>query len=197
MAPISFKTNLMNYRNLLLFMIAVGMLTGCAGPKVLDASPEHGPVARMRVLTTGAFVYLHPNTSCYTLYDKAAIPAYSGGKDYGLFDGLAQLSENRKVGMPVTDDITWAYNEFIVQANQPMTIYATYVASGEVGGQWRYSSCGPFTGSFSPEPGKDYDAGLMLEGGRCYLRVRELVTDDLTGKVKPIEMTIGSASQCK
>ena len=187
----------MNYRNLLLFMIAVGMLAGCAGPKVLDASPEHGPVARMRVLTTGAFVYLHPNTSCYTLYDKAAIPAYSGGKDYGLFDGLAQLSENRKVGMPVTDDITWAYNEFIVQANQPMTIYSTYVANGEVGGQWRHTSCGPITGSFSPEPGKDYDAGLILEEGRCYLRVRELVSDDLTSTVKPTEMAIEPASQCK
>lgn len=178
-------------------MMAIGMLTGCAGPKILDASPENGPVARMRVLVTGASVYLHPNKSCYTLYDKTAIPAHSGGKDYGLFDGLAQLSKNRKVGMPVTDDITWAYNEFIVRANQPITIFSSYVSTGEVGGQWRYSSCGPFTGSFSPEPGKDYDAGLMLEGGRCYLRVRELVTDNLTGKVKPIGMTIGPASQCK
>lgn len=185
----------MHFRNLL-FIMAISMLTACAGPKVLDASPEQGPIARMRVLTTGAFVYLHPNKSCYTLYDKAAIPAYSGGKEYGLLYGLAQLSENRKVGIPETDDITWAYNEFIVQANQPMTIYATYAANGEVGGQWKHTSCGPFTGSFSPEPDKDYDAVLMIEEGRCYLRVRELVSDDFTSKVKPTEIKIEPASQC-
>ncbi len=178
-------------------MIVISMLTACAGPKVLDASPEHGPIARMRVLTTGASVYLHPNKSCYTLYDKAAIPAHSGGREYGLFDDLAQLGSNRKVGIPLTDDITWAYNEFIVQANQPMTIYAAYVSSGEVGGQWRYTSCGPFTGSFSPKPGKDYDAGLILEKGRCYLRIRELVSDNLTSTVKPTKMAIEPASQCK
>lgn len=197
MWPHIFKINLMNSRNLLLFMIVISMLTACAGPKVLDASPEHGPIARMRVLTTGAFVYLHPNKSCYTLYDKATIPAFSGGKDYGLFYGLSQLSKNRKIGMPITDDITWAYNEFIVQASQPITIYSTYVANGEVGGQWRHASCGPFTGSFSPEPGKDYDAALLLEGGRCNLRVRELVADDITGEINPIEIKLQPAPPCK
>ncbi len=178
-------------------MIVISMVAACTGPKVLDASPEQGPVARMRVLTTGAFLYLHPNKSCYTLYDKAAIPAYSGGKEYGLFYGLAQLNENRKVGMPLTEDVTWGYNEFIVQANQPMTIYSSYVTNGEVGGQWRHASCGPFTGSFIPEPGKDYDAALLLEGGRCNLRVRELVPDAITRKINPVEINLQSALPCK
>lgn len=176
-------------------VLSISVLAACVGPKVLDASSDSGPTSRIRVLVTGANVYLHPNKPCYTLYAKSTIAAHSGGRNYGLFDSATILASNKKVGMPLTEDISWSYHEFIVQANQPLTIFSNYVSTGEVGGQWRSSSCGPIAGKFNPVPGKDYDAALIFERGRCYLRVRELVSDQ--GKVNPVELAIEPTFECK
>ncbi|NOT16345.1 MAG: hypothetical protein HOP21_12415 [Methylotenera sp.] len=175
-------------------VLSISVLTACAGPKVLDVSSAEGPTARLRVLTTGSNVYLHPNKSCYTLYSKSAITGHTGGRNYGLFDSATILASNKKVGMPLTEDITWAFHEFNVRANQPMTIFTSYVSVGEVAGQWRSSSCGPIAGILNPEPDKDYDAALIFEEGRCYLRVRELVSEH--GKVNPVELNIQPTSEC-
>jgi hypothetical protein len=71
-------------------VLSINVLAACAGPSVIDAPPDSGPTARLRVLVTGANVYLHPNKTCYTLYDKSAIPAHTGGGNYGLFDSVSK-----------------------------------------------------------------------------------------------------------
>lgn len=180
-------------------VLSISLLTSCAAPKALDVSPASGLTARIRALPMmdKAYIYLYPGKTCYTPKEKPEIIAHTGGKDYSVINPLFFFGANKKVGMPPTDDMPWRYHEFIVSADQPLTIMAYYRRQGEINGQFRSSNCGPIVGRYIPNSGKDYDAALVFERGRCYLRVRELIPDTLTGKVKPTEIPLTPASQCK
>lgn len=160
----------------------------------LDSPESAGPTARIRVFSLPNDFYLFPAQSCYTApVDKAGIIAHTGGKSYSVLNPLSVIGSNKKIGIPETDDMTWVHHEFRVPADKPLTLVTWYRRSGEVNNQFHYSNCGPITGKFTPQEGNDYDAGLIFEGGRCYLRVRNLGKD----KLSSVEIALEKASACE
>ena len=182
-----------------MFLMGTAMLSvsGCASKQVLDASPEQGPTAQLRVFSLPNNTYLYPGKTCYRPGSPGEILAHSGGKTYGALNALATLGGNKKTGMPETADMTWSHHEFHVAADQPLTIVVSLERDGQLtNGRFYHSGCGPIAGYFSPQPNHFYDVALIAERGQCYLRTRELVMDDITKKIKPQEIFITPAPVC-
>lgn len=176
------------------------MLTSCATKLAVDVSPDQGPVARLRVMpmVDNTYFYLYPNQGCYTPKSKSAIPAHTGGHDYSVLNPLFFLGENKKIGMPPTSDMSWKYHEFMVAAHKPLIVMTYFLRQGEVNNQYHKTSCGPILAKLNLESNKDYDAALIIEPGRCYLRVRELVADTSNKtKVSATEIPAEPASKCE
>ncbi|MCB5183818.1 hypothetical protein LG201_01210 [Methylobacillus gramineus] len=177
--------------------VTVIVVSGCSTNQVLDSSPDTGPTAQLRVFSLPNNTYLYPGKSCYKLGSAEEILAHSGGKSFGALNALAILGGNKKIGMPETGDMTWSHHEFYVAANQPLTVVVSLDQGGQRSdGRFYHSGCGPIAGYFSPQANHHYDAALIVKHERCYLRMRELVMDEATKKVKPTEITIKPAPQC-
>ena len=72
--------------------------------------------------------------------------------------------------MPETEDIPGAYNEYIIQAGQPLTVEMQWsLSEGGV-----KSGCGPLGATFFPQAGKDYDVAMLRSAGNCAVQVRAL-----------------------
>lgn len=174
------------------------LLTSCSAQQVIDVPQNVRESARIRVLTfPNNDFYLFPAQACYTLpVEKNGISAHTGGKGYGVLNPLSVLGGNKKIGMPETDDMTWIHHEFRVPANKPLTLLTWYRSIGEVNHQFHYSNCGSIAGSFIPQAGEDYDAGLIFEDGRCYLRARQISKDLGIGKITTSEIALTPANSC-
>jgi len=72
--------------------------------------------------------------------------------------------------MPVTDDISDSYNEYVIPAGGPLTVMLKWEA--EKGGI--KASCGPIGSTFYPQAGKNYDV-TMAYAGNCFVQIRELL----------------------
>lgn len=186
-----------SFLGLTLEITVILWLSGCATNQVLDSHPEKGPTAQLRVFSLPNNTFLYPGKSCYQPSSTEEILAHSGGKSYGALNALAVLGGNKKIGMPETDDMTWSHHEFHVPADYPLTIMVSLEYGGQMSnGRFYHSGCGPIAGYFSPQPNRNYDAALIIERERCYLRVRELGTNSLTKKIQPKEMVINPAPRC-
>lgn len=172
-------------------------LSACTTHQVIDSSPDRGPTAQLRVLSLPNNSYLYPGKSCFQPGSNEEILAHSGGKTYGALNALSVLGGNKKIGMPKTGDMTWSHHEFHVAAEQPLTIVVSMERDGQLSnGRFYHSGCGPIAGYFYPQPNRNYDAALIIERERCYLRVRELITNSLTNNTQPKEMVINPAPRC-
>jgi hypothetical protein len=102
------------------------------------------------------------------------------------------MRKNKKVGMPVTEDIKWSYHEYIIPAEKPLTLQMTYLAETAVG----WDRCGPIGATFVPEVGKYYDTEMIFSSRSCSIQVRELVETSL-GKALPKKIVTIPAFECK
>lgn len=80
------------------------------------------------------------------------------------------LVSNKKVGMPVTEDIPWSYHEYVIPSGKPITMEMYF----QIDGGGVKQSCGPVGAMFTPEAGKDYDTSMVFASGRCTVQLREL-----------------------
>lgn len=116
--------------------------------------------ARVRVYQE-ANIMLYPGEYCYGSDSKQAIKASENG--FSIF------GTNKRVGMPVTEDISGSYNEYVIQAGQPVTVMLQWEA--EKNGV--RANCGPIGSTFYPQSGKDYDVTIGYSGN-CFVQIREL-----------------------
>lgn len=116
--------------------------------------------ARVRVYQE-ADITLYPGEYCYGSDSPNAIKAAATG--FSIF------GTRQRVGMPVTDDISATYNEYLIPAGKPVAVSLKWEA--EKNGV--KASCGPLGSTFFPQAGKDYDITIGY-AGNCFVQIREL-----------------------
>jgi len=150
--------------------------TGCStNPPPLAVSAL---TAKIRVFH-GVGVTIYPGKTCYG-QSAGGVSVASGGFSF--------LAPNKKVGMPVTEDTPWSYHEYVISANEPLTL-SMYLYSSTPGAVSVTQTCGPVGATLTPEAGKYYDTNMLLQSGRCSVQVRELTETSpgkATAQIKPI-----------
>jgi hypothetical protein len=129
--------------------------------EALPAEPDiSANTANIRVYQEGD-ITLYPGDICYGANNPAAIHAAASG--FGIFN------THKRVGMPVTDDIPGAYNEYVIPAGLPMSVMLQ--GDGEKDGIKLH--CGPTGAKFFPQAGRNYDVSMGYTG-ICSVQIREL-----------------------
>jgi hypothetical protein len=189
-------------RILLCCLVTELLAAGCSSPPPGDSRPESGPTARIRVFSLPNSTFLHPGKTCFSEDDPSKVAAHSGGKSFGIFNVLSVLSANKKIGMPETSDMTWSHHEFIIPAENPMTISASLNTTTEAGNAQiprvrTTTRCGPIGVQFTPRLNRDYDTAFLVEQDRCFIRVRELLEAEKEGRVVAREIDTKPAYSCR
>ena len=184
-----------------LILLVIILLSGCAllpeamqPPKPRIFKTDHDPAteARIRVYVSHRLVhtyvstFLFPERSCYTQHNPGnMIQAHIEGVSTGaLF--FPPFQKNREIGIPKNPNMPPEYNEFVITANQPLTIVSMLNDSLNAipgnrltfrGGQWR---CGPIAMTFIPQPGHDYETSLQISKGAsgnhyCFIQLQRLI----------------------
>ncbi len=136
--------------------------------------------ARIRVFKE-ADITLYPGEYCYGSDSPAAIHNSSGW--------LSIFSSSR-LGMPLTEDITSAFNEYVIEAGKPLTVMLHWEAERD----GVKATCGPIGSTFYPQMGKDYDVTIGY-AGNCFLQIRELF-EISPGKAETRQVPAGSSFAC-
>lgn len=143
----------------LLFFV---MLTGCGmGAQFRPfAEPKDGPQARLRVISH-EYVQAIPGRDCLDGKQRGTGTVLSGWLTSKGYRG-------RSIGMPDAPADPKTAAEFMVAANEPITI--SMLNSVPNGGGCNVS------GSFTPEEGKDYELRAQMErgGNYCSLKLAEI-----------------------
>ena len=158
--------------------VSYAMLAGVAQSAQTDDSHNS---ARIRVYQE-ANITLYPGEYCYGSDSKQAIKASETG--FSIF------GSNKRVGMPVTEDIAGSYNEYMIPAGMPLTVMLQWEA--EKNGV--KASCGPIGSTFYPQAGKDYDVTIG-NSGSCIVQVRELF-ESTSGKASARPAPAGYSFAC-
>lgn len=140
-----------------LLFASLASVTGAA-----FSAPPAGTAATARVrVFQDAVITLYPGEYCYSPKNPQLIRAADGEP--------SMFSFYKKIGMPVTENMPSAYNEYLIEANKPMTVLLQWQAdkNGVI------ASCGPTGVTFFPQAGKDYDVSMGY-AGNCFVQVREL-----------------------
>lgn len=145
----------------LLCSVVLLTLAGCMSTGDPSLSDGTGSTAKIRVFQQ-ADAMLYPGEFCYGSSSSKAIHASATG--FSIF-GIS-----KRVDMPVTEDIPGAYNEYVIQAGQPLTVMLHW--SQDKSGV--KSSCGPLGSTFFPQAGKNYDVAILRSADNCLIQVREL-----------------------
>jgi hypothetical protein len=164
----------------LVFLASVGILSGCASPGSQTAAPYHPETeARVRVYW-GATVEFFFNTSCVPKHDPHRLTVSR--------PGLSSLT-NKTVGMPVPADASPYFHEYIVPADQPLTVRAVVVAEVMLNGK-RYRETFPREAStLVPQHGHDYEIIVQPVNDDTQISARELVESDSNVSAKPFDIT--------
>lgn len=143
-------------------------LSSCATQQVayVPTSPDS---ARIRV-------FHGPDTDIY--FDSQC----TGDPDKHIWataGGFAFIVPNKRIGMPVTEDMHFSFHEYAIPAGRVVSVVMYGSNSSLV-------ACRRQVREFIPAAGHDYDATLILEGRACQVRVRELVNVDEKGMATPV-----------
>lgn len=174
------------------FNVLILVLTA-AGPATNgSATQEPEATARVRVFNqVGDTVRFHHNKSCY---DKASMRGLIS-KGFQASNGWSRLRENKTVGMPVAVDTPEKFNEYVVPANEPITIEGMHIVSGYTGQGSYTGSCGPIGRYFTPQVGADYEAYITSDKTHCGLEIRQLLTEQ--GPVTTRSVHVVPAFPCR
>jgi hypothetical protein len=164
-------------------MLRVLVLVGMAGWFGYSVAAEPDSTARIRVIKE-AKVMLFPGAYCYSASNPAAILASEGEASF--------FSMNKKIGMPMTSDTPANYNEFLIEANKPLTV-ALWLDVERDGVK---AACGPIAATFIPMMGRDYDLTMGF-AGVCRVQLRELSAvsaDEVISRVVPASPSFACAN---
>jgi hypothetical protein len=169
-----------------------GVSGGCSTHQPSSQSEIYAPDTHARIR-----VYFGVSTRFY--FNTACEPR-NGSFGYGASGGVAVAKPrmfylaNTTIGMPVPEDAYRYYDEYVIKANQPLTIMLDTGGWSQNGGFVTTRARRHATGTFVPVPGADYEAFADGENGGLGLVVRRLRVDD--GRVQTEQMTVQGAPLC-
>lgn len=146
-----------------LLLLLSGLLCGCAHTDQFAQTFNPAEHSRIRVFH-GPSVYLYLGDVCDG-NEHPGIHAAAGGYSF--------LVPNKAIGMPQTDDMPRSFHEYVIPANQPLTV-RMYWQLLKADGMWE--ACGPIHITFTPQAGHDYDTFLNFYNGVCQgIELREFI----------------------
>lgn len=175
-----------------------------------SSSLQTTTTARIRMFgQNGASAVLFRDSACVKSFWSSEGEKVSGGLG-NAFSSFAGTVSNTSLGIPETDTtrnldqknglLSKAYyREYEIPAGKPTSMRMGFrdVSSFYVSNGIRYESVSPSCSgaiTFTPEAGKDYEAGFAWEGRVCTLSVNQvLVKDD---KTELVPVTISVAPDC-
>jgi hypothetical protein len=164
----------------LVFLASIGILSGCAVSGSQTAAPYHPETeARVRVYwgSTAEFFF---NTSCVPKHDPKRLTVSRLG-----FSSFV----NKTVGMPVPSDAIAYFNEYIVPADQPLTVRAVMVAQVMIGTKIYAEKFPREASTFVPQHGHDYEIIVQPVNDDTQISARELMETDSIVSTKPFDIT--------
>jgi len=166
------------------------ILSGCTTSLKLQTDYDPETEARIRVYGFGP-TFLFPGRSCYSANDENIISI----KEDPLF-----VTRQRDIGMLRTGRIAISYHEYVIPANQPLTIVSmqgrgrrslNWPPSNQASSTSNRTFCGPVAITFIPQPGEDYEAFFGTSWGRnryCFIQLQHLTQISETHlKVEDVE----------
>lgn len=178
----------MNFKNLTLsaFIVCISgcnsipipVLTQTPVPESVQKSnaEQYDEKSQSRVRLVSAY-------SSFNKYDNTNCEQWKKNKLKNYFHNIATgfpKTSNISLNMPPTEKSLWTldtqkksgipniiYEEYIVEANQPIVLHARYLepASGK--------SC-QVTGSFIPKKGQDYEVVYSMDRGSCGMQLKKI-----------------------
>lgn len=167
---------------LLLAFCSALLLSGCSSTNYEKPIPyDQATTARIRLFGNNSLpVAINPAQDCASTKE----PLYAYGYTFAdkINSTLGQHSK-RSVGMPASwrsDHLSYgeSYAEFVIPAGVPSVVVMKMV-TGE-------AFCVPDARVFVPEAGKDYEAYLQRQGGRCGGVIRLLSSAETPGAVAEV-----------
>lgn len=146
--------------------------------------------ARVRVYW-GPVVYFHFDTACVPVGNA---PERKGKTLLVSKPGLSAL-RNKTVGMPLPPDAGRYYKEYVVPANQPLTITARFSSQSVMGNTMYVSTTPDGAGTFVPAAGRDYEVLVDGSANTPQVQVRQL--HDGGGAVTTTPVAVSSAPECR
>lgn len=180
----------MNRRAILAASFCISLM-GCA----------HQPSSQNEIYdrTIDARIRVYFGVSTHFYFNAACEPR-NASYGYGAGGGIAVAKPrmfhlaNTTTGMPVPEDAYRYYDEYVIKANQPLTITLDTGGWSQNGGFVITQARRHATGTFVPQPGADYEAFADGENGGLGLVVRRLRADD--SRVQTERMTVQPAPLC-
>ena len=163
-------------------LLVIILLSGCITlpPKVETVKTDYDPKteARIRVFPLDR-TFLFPGRSCYSANDENMIHIRHN----------YVVTRNRDVGMPKRANMMPGYYEYVIPANQPLTVVSmrrgrhalNAPPSNQVASTGNRTYCGPVPITFIPQPGEDYEAFCRTSSGfasarrYCFIQLQRLV----------------------
>lgn len=172
-------------------LIALSM-TGCVHQTSPQAS-AYDPTtdARIRVYF-GVSTHFYFNTACEP---RRGALGYGGGGGLAVAKPRNLNLANTTIGMPVPEDAYRYYDEYVIKANQPMTITLDTGRWSQVNGFVITETRRHVAGSFMPRPGVDYEAFSRGDKGGLELTIRQLRLED--ERVQTERVTVDYAPRCQ
>ncbi|MHA6889414.1 hypothetical protein [Ralstonia pseudosolanacearum] len=165
------------------------LLAACASPNGKPAATYHpDSQARVRVYW-GAVVHFQFNTRCTP---EEGLLGYAGKGMLASKPGLSSLT-NKTVGMPLPPDAARYYHEYLVPADQPLTISAR-ISRQTLRGAQVYRETSPSSAdTFIPQPGRDYEVSVDGEIGPPQIHVRRLLQQADGISTEPVAVSMAPA----
>ncbi|OJA51094.1 hypothetical protein [Burkholderia ubonensis] len=138
----------------ILMVLALGVvLTGCASQSVENTAYDPTTDARIRVYF-GTTTHFYFNTACEP---KNGVLGFGRSGMAVAKPRMLHLA-NTTIGMPVPDDAYRYYDEYVIKANEPLTIALDKGGWSQVNGFVTTEMLQHVARTFVPQPGTDYEA---------------------------------------
>jgi hypothetical protein len=179
--------------------LVVCALSACvAGKPVarIDA-PRNMQASRIRVIgQKGVAIEFLKNSECY---DSKSKWEWALGNKFSFTGNRPSTS----IGMPETSNVGHVikeiavkrpffyirdyFNEYEVEAEKPLIVFANYYTVGSTGIAIITTFCRPLFKTFIPKSGKDYEAYFDVKNGLCMFQIKEIETTNDTVTLKNID----------
>ncbi|WP_080424627.1 hypothetical protein [Burkholderia ubonensis] len=178
------------FRNALLMLALFAFFAGCASHNTQSVAYDPANDARIRVYF-GTDTHFYFNTACEP---KKHAFSFANRGMWVAKPRMLNLA-NTTIGMPVPADAYRYYDEYVIKANEPLTITLDTGGTSQNGGVVFSTPREHVAGTFVPAAGRDYEAFAVRPSGRLRLNVRRLIVED--NRVQTESMDVKSAPSCE
>ncbi|MPV67672.1 hypothetical protein [Burkholderia sp. BE17] len=165
------------------------LFAGCASHKVQSVAYDPASDARIRVYF-GTDTHFYFNTECEP---KKHAFSFANRGMWVARPRMLNLA-NTTIGMPVPEDAYRYYDEYVIKANEPLTITLDTGGTSQTGGVVFSTPREHAAGTFVPQAGKDYEAFAVRRSGYFRLNVRRLIVDGERVRTEPV--AVPAAREC-